>query len=92
MMFFEMWDMKTGACLHILKGHYDGVVALKLKADDSLLFSSSKDKTIMTWCNPSHMFFEFFRLAKKLNPRLLSLLMLQKIKVMFFEFFKLAKN
>lgn len=44
----KVWDMETFQLLNEMKGHTDNVIKL-VKVNDSLILSSSKDKTIILW-------------------------------------------
>ncbi|EFA85454.1 fatty acyl-CoA synthetase [Heterostelium album PN500] len=44
----RIWDLSTGECLHILRGHTDGVSCLTL-IDDNMIASGSLDNTINLW-------------------------------------------
>ncbi|KAF5138584.1 F-box/WD repeat-containing protein 7 [Metarhizium brunneum] len=44
----RVWDLKTGACLHILRGHTSTVRCLKM-ADANTAISGSRDTTLRIW-------------------------------------------
>jgi small GTP-binding protein len=45
----RLWDLNTGACIKIFKGHTDSVWSLALSNDQSQALSGSDDKTIRLW-------------------------------------------
>ncbi|QUC22205.1 uncharacterized protein UV8b_06446 [Ustilaginoidea virens] len=44
----RVWDLKTGACLHTLRGHTSTVRCLKM-ADSTTAISGSRDTTLRIW-------------------------------------------
>ncbi|EQK97676.1 WD domain and F-box domain containing protein [Ophiocordyceps sinensis CO18] len=44
----RVWDLKTGACLHTLRGHTSTVRCLKM-ADENTAISGSRDTTLRIW-------------------------------------------
>ncbi|KAH7313349.1 WD40-repeat-containing domain protein [Stachybotrys elegans] len=44
----RVWDLKTGACLHTLRGHTSTVRCLKI-ADSNTAISGSRDTTLRIW-------------------------------------------
>ncbi|KAG5917449.1 hypothetical protein E4U42_007241 [Claviceps africana] len=44
----RVWDLKTGACLHTLRGHTSTVRCLKM-ADSNTAISGSRDTTLRIW-------------------------------------------
>ena len=45
----RMWDIATGQCLCVLKGHDDWIRGLKFHPGGKYLFSVSDDKTLKVW-------------------------------------------
>lgn len=45
----KLWDMSTGECLRILKGHSQGITAIALTQDGQYAVSGSLDKTLRLW-------------------------------------------
>jgi WD40 repeat protein len=45
----RIWDVATGQCLKIIRGHTNRVRSLSLSSDESLLLSASEDQTIRLW-------------------------------------------
>ncbi|KAF6803762.1 Vegetative incompatibility protein HET-E-1-like protein 15 [Colletotrichum sojae] len=46
---FQLWDTKSGQCLHTLRGHRGTVYSVVFSGDSSLLASGSSDKTVRLW-------------------------------------------
>jgi len=44
-----LWDINTQACLKVLEGHKDAVLALAYSPNGEMLASTSYDKTIILW-------------------------------------------
>ncbi|MDI7276173.1 MAG: protein kinase, partial [Anaerolineae bacterium] len=44
-----VWDLASGQCLHILKGHRDIVNAVAITSDGSYALSGSDDETVRVW-------------------------------------------
>lgn len=44
-----LWDMWTGKCIYILRGHFKTVASLSFSSDGKSLASSSIDQTIRMW-------------------------------------------
>lgn len=44
-----MWDVTTGACLHVLQGHSEEVYCLAVLADGRTVVSGSWDTTVRIW-------------------------------------------
>jgi WD40 repeat protein len=44
-----MWELKTGKCLHTMKGHADEVVSVSLSPDNRCAVSGSRDNTLRMW-------------------------------------------
>jgi WD40 repeat protein len=45
----RLWDLETGATLHILKGHADVVWSVAVTPDGSRAVSGSKDRSLRVW-------------------------------------------
>ena len=45
----RLWDMETGHCLQIFKGHSDYIYGLALSADLRFALSGSVDSTVRLW-------------------------------------------
>lgn len=45
----QLWDIFTGRCLSVLRGHEEDVLALSLSADQRLALSGSYDTTVRLW-------------------------------------------
>ncbi len=45
----KLWDITTGQCFRLLKGHKDSVWAVAFSPDRQLLASSSDDQTVKLW-------------------------------------------
>lgn len=45
----RLWDIQTGHCLHVLRGHTDWVHAIAFTPDGQFLASASSDQTIRIW-------------------------------------------
>jgi WD40 repeat protein len=45
----RLWDVRTGECLHILRGHQEWIWAIAFSPDGNTLVSCSSDGTIKLW-------------------------------------------
>ena len=45
----KYWSLKTGKCIHTLKGHADQITDSKITSDGKYALSASKDKTLRYW-------------------------------------------
>lgn len=45
----RVWDIQTGKCLHVLKGHQGSVLALDVDVDGEILVSGSSDRMLGIW-------------------------------------------
>ncbi len=45
----RLWNAETGECLHILRGHSQGIRSIAFSPGGELLASSSDDQTICLW-------------------------------------------
>lgn len=45
----QLWDTKSGQCLHILQGHRGAVASVAFSGDNSLVASGSFDQTVRLW-------------------------------------------
>ncbi|PWN17952.1 WD40 repeat-like protein [Microstroma glucosiphilum] len=45
----RVWDIQTGKCLHVIKGHQGSVLALDVDADGEVLVSGSSDRMLGIW-------------------------------------------
>ena len=43
------WDLASGRCVAVLKGHTDWVTSVCVSVDGKALYSSSNDKTVRVW-------------------------------------------
>lgn len=44
-----VWDLEKLVCVHVLRGHWKGVVCVKILDDDQRAISGSKDKRLLMW-------------------------------------------
>jgi len=47
------WDLQSGKCVAVLKGHEAPVVGVAITADGALIVSGSHDRTVRVWDNKS---------------------------------------
>ena len=45
----RVWDAASGACLHVLVGHSDSVVAAALSADGTTALTLGFDRSVRAW-------------------------------------------
>jgi WD40 repeat protein len=45
----EVWNVKTGQCVHVFHGHSDVVQCLALSGDNRYLASGGPDKLVILW-------------------------------------------
>ena len=45
----RVWDTSTGACLHVLVGHSDSVIAAALSADGTTALTLGFDRSVRAW-------------------------------------------
>jgi len=45
----QVWDVRTGKLLHLLKGHLDGIVCVRFSENGDRVLTTSRDKTIRVW-------------------------------------------